>query len=165
MGFLPILVFIIIIAITSAQKKAGQEAAARRRQSGQQFTPPPPRPATSQRGRPNQPARAQGQPDYRKQAAPRTGVDAGRVLQNVDRRVQSGEQSTRNRSFEQNSGRRDPDFTETSSAADVKYTTQGCGCDSRGNATGGRGHGRSNAMYDEAQFFQEAQEMRRGNWT
>lgn len=161
-ALLPIIVFIIIAVISAEQKKARAEAARRNRmgQPPRGGAPvPPPRPAA--------PGRAQ--PDYRQRAEARSGPDAGRaVARDVTARARdtvADQKTDRKRGFEKGLNRAERDFIESTSAADVKYTAQGCGCDARGNASGGRSHGSSNAMYDEERFFQEAQEMRSGRWT
>lgn len=137
-GILPILIVILIIAFTSANSKARQQT-----RSGRPGGPrpqggavPPPRPVPGARPKP---------------AAP----------------VYPPKENTRgDRSFERNADSLDKTFgRKTSNAADIKYTAHGCGCNESGEASAGRAHGYSNAKYDEDRFFEEAQEMRKGNWT
>jgi len=145
-GIIPFLIIIIVIAITGANTKGKQN---RSRQSGlgnhspQGGTVPPPRPTQPQNG----------------------AVPSAQPLHTAEQDSQWEKNAARGRSFEQNADRRDETFGKTSNAADVMYTTQGCGCDASGEASAGRAHGSSNAIYDENLFYEEAQEMRRGRWT
>ena len=148
-GFLPILVVAIIIAVSVAQEKTKAEA---RRRAAMQGRPPV--------GRPAQPAPQAGRstPTVQTKQAP----GEGRPVAGPHRRP---EHTQRGHGFEKHAEELDRDFQQTSSAADVMYTTQGCGCNASGEASAGRAHGRSNAIYDESRFYEEAQEMRKGNWT
>lgn len=55
---------------------------------------------------------------------------------------------------------------ENSNRMDVRYTTSGCGCSTGvGNASSGKAHGFSSAMYDENRFFKESRKICSGNWS
>ena len=55
---------------------------------------------------------------------------------------------------------------ENSNWMDVRYTTSGCGCSTGvGNASSGKAHGFSSAMYDENRFFKESRKICSGNWS
>ncbi len=67
---------------------------------------------------------------------------------------------TRREKFERSSA------YEHSNRMDVQYTTNGCGCTTgKGNASSGKAHGFSSAMYDENRFFKESREICSGKWS
>ncbi len=67
---------------------------------------------------------------------------------------------TRREKFERDSA------YEKSNRMDVQYTSNGCGCTTgKGNASSGKAHGFSSAMYDENRFFKESREICSGNWS
>lgn len=144
-GFFPLLIIILVFAIIGSNAKGKQ----RGRQSGPGSHSP--------QGRPVPPPRPV-QPES-------SSIPPAQPLHPAEQASQWERNAARGRSFEQNADRRDETFGRTSNAADVMYTSQGCGCDASGEASAGSAHGSSNAIYDENRFFEEAQEMRRGRWT